>query len=295
VSTIIGVDAGGTSTTAVVWRDGLPVGRAVGGAGAVRPTRAVAAATRIADTVRSALSEARLLRADVLVVGAAGVGRSEEREELRTALRMHDLAERTVIITDIELALAAAFGGDPGIVLIAGTGSIAVARRPDGTIARAGGHGWQMGDEGSGYWIGRMALQAIARAADGRGGASRLMEEIGPIIRITRFEELVRWSVTAAPSEVAALAPGVAAAAAAGDAMAAAILDRATEELVALVAALAPAPAAPPIPIALSGGLLAPGRPLRDRVTSRLSGLPGVIVREGPLDPVAGALVLAGG
>lgn len=294
MSIVIGVDAGGTATTAAVWRDGTPLGRAVGGAGAVRPTRAVAAATRIADTVRTALSEARLLRGDVLVVGAAGVGRDEERQELRGALRNHDLADRLVITTDVELVLAAAFGTGPGIVLIAGTGSIAVARRADGSVARAGGHGWQIGDEGGGYWIGRMALQALARAHDGRGAATTLLEAIGPIVRLTSFPEVVRWSVTAAPNEVAALVPGVAAAAAGGDAMAIAILDRATEELGTLVRALVPGDGAG-ADVALSGGLLTAGRPLRDRVIAHLGAIPGVQLREGPLDPVAGALGLAGG
>jgi len=294
MSVVIGVDAGGTATTAAVWRDGAPLARAVGGAGAVRPTRAVAAATRIADTVRTALSEARLLRGDVLVVGAAGVGREEERQELRAALRNHDLAGRLVVTTDVELVLASAFGTGPGIVLIAGTGSIAVARRPDGSVARTGGHGWQIGDEGGGYWIGRMALQALARAHDGRGSATTLLEAIGPIMRLTAFPEVVRWSVTAAPNEVAALVPGVAVAAARGDAMAIAILDRATEELGTLVRALTPAGSAD-AEVALSGGLLTPGRPLRERVAAHLGAISGIRLREGPLDPVGGALVLAGG
>lgn len=288
---VIGVDAGGTASTAVVWRDGTEAGRARGGAGAVRPTRAMAAASNIADTVRVALTQAGALRGDVLVVGAAGAGREEERMELRTALRMHDLADRLLVTTDVELALAAAFGSGPGIVLIAGTGSITVRRGEDGSLSRSGGFGWQMGDEGGGYWIGRMGLQALSRSTDGRGGSTTLLETMGPIVRCGTFQELVRWSVTATPSEVAALAPGVVAAAEGGDQMASAILDRAADELVGLVRAIQPETGASTV--ALSGGLIGTGGPLRERVEARLSELADVQVRQRPLDPVEGALGLA--
>src|SRR5690606_5741852 len=141
-----------------------------------------------------------------LVVGAAGVGRSAEREELRAALRTHELAGRLVVTTDVELAMAAAFGTGPGLLLVAGTGSIALRRDASGTLRRAGGHGWQMGDEGSGYWIGRQALQALSRASDGRGPATDLRERFTTALRLSSVDDLVRWSVAAAPGEVAALA-----------------------------------------------------------------------------------------
>ena len=82
------------------------------------------------------------------MVGAAGAGRPEERDELRSALRSEDLADQIHITGDIEIALAAAFGNDPGIVVTSGTGSVAVARDSFGRLHRAGGYGWQMGDEG---------------------------------------------------------------------------------------------------------------------------------------------------
>ncbi|HUG28537.1 MAG TPA: BadF/BadG/BcrA/BcrD ATPase family protein [Gemmatimonadales bacterium] len=291
MSVIIGVDAGGTATTARVWRDGAIIGTACGGAGAVRPTRAVAAATRIADTVRSALTEPRLLRGDVLVVGAAGVGRETEREELRAALRTHDLAGRLLVTTDVELAMAAAFGAGPGLLLVAGTGSIALHREASGAVRRAGGHGWQMGDEGSGYWIGRQALQALSRAHDTRGPATTLGERFGPTLRLASHDELVRWSVAAAPSEVASLAALVQDAAAAGDAVASQIVDDAARELLALITTLGGAEA--PVEVALVGGLLRGGQPLRDRLVALLEADPRLTVRAGDLDPVTGALVLA--
>ncbi len=291
MSIIIGVDAGGTATTARVWQDGAVIGTARGGAGAVRPTRAVAAATRIADTVRAALTEPRMLRGDVLVVGAAGVGREAEREELRAALRTHELADRLLITTDVELAMAAAFGTGPGLLLVAGTGSIALHRDASGAVRRAGGHGWQMGDEGSGYWIGRQALQALSRAHDARGPATTLGERFASTLRLASHDELVRWSVAAAPSEVASLAALVQEAAAAGDAVASQIVDGAAGELYALITTLAGADA--PALVALVGGLLRGGQPLRGRLAALVDADPRLSQRAGDIDPVTGALVLA--
>ena len=173
---IVGVDAGGSKTRAVAWKDGEAVGQALGGAGAVRPGRALAAAGVIAEQARRVLANAGVLRAETLVVGAAGVGREVERRELGQALRGESVAERVVVVTDVELAEAAAFGDGPGIVLSAGTGSIAVGRDAAGESFRQGGYGWQMGDEGSGYAIGRLALVAVGRARDGRGEETSLTD-----------------------------------------------------------------------------------------------------------------------
>lgn len=285
---LVGVDAGGTATTARVWRDGVALATARGGAGAVRPARTVAAAARIADTARVALAEAGVRRADHLVVGAAGAGRDPERSELRSALRGHDVAESLTVVTDVELALAAAFGRGPGILLAAGTGSIALRREPDGGLRRAGGYGWQAGDEGSGYWIGREALSAVGRARDGRGPATTLGSHLATLLRVQGEGALVRWSVAASPAEVAALAPAVHAAVEAGDPVALGILERAASELAALVRALGPEPAE----VALTGGLLRPGRALRGLVQRELAGAGALVVRADDIEPVDGALAL---
>src|SRR3954449_1453632 len=99
--TLIGADVGGTKTAVGVSHDGKLVGRADGPGAAVRPGRALASASTIIEVVRSALSAAGRLHADVLLVGAAGAGRPTEREELRTALRSESLASQVVVTTDI--------------------------------------------------------------------------------------------------------------------------------------------------------------------------------------------------
>ena len=95
----IGVDVGGTKTAAAVAIDGKEVSRAEGVGGAVRPGRALASATVIAETVRRALASAGKLRGTILMVGASGAGRPEEREELRSALRSEELADQIHIST----------------------------------------------------------------------------------------------------------------------------------------------------------------------------------------------------
>src|SRR5207253_2310896 len=97
-----------------------------------------------------------------------GAGRPQERADLEAALVQAGLARRVRVMADGEVALSTAFADGAGIIVSAGTGSIAYARDPAGQLHRAGGYGWQLGDEGGGYWLGRRALDGGARAADGR-------------------------------------------------------------------------------------------------------------------------------
>jgi N-acetylglucosamine kinase-like BadF-type ATPase len=291
---VVGVDAGGTKTAAVVGDGHTILGRADGPGGAIRPGRALVAASAIADTVRRALSASGHLMADALVVGAAGAGRESEREELERALRSEQIGRRIVVTTDIEVALAAAFGRGPGIVVSAGTGSIAIARTEAGVLHRSGGYGWQMGDEGSGYAIGRAALSALSRAADGRGPRTTLTQRLLAAIRVPDFEGLIGWAATASAAEVSSLAPTVLEAASEGDLVAQGIVDYAARELSQLVLSLLPHfPEDLPIPVAVTGGILSPERALRSMVLSRLSEDRRLNLIKFSIEPALGALHLA--
>ena len=291
---LIGADVGGTKTAVAVSEDGKIVGRADGPGAAVRPGRALASASTIIEVVRSALSAAGRLHADVLLVGAAGAGRPTEREELRTALRSESLASQVVVTTDIEIALAAAFGDGPGIVVSAGTGSVAVGRDQTGKQYRIGGYGWQMGDEGSGYAIGRASLGAVSRAVDGRSPGTALSDRVLQASRSADFDSLVRWAAGASPAEVAALAPHVLAVAAEGDPLAQGIADYAARELSQLAICLLPKmDLTPPVRVAITGGLLGPDQPLRKTLLAKLSEEPAFEPTDAPVDSVAGALRLA--
>jgi glucosamine kinase len=260
----------------------------------VRPGRALAAATRIAATARQALTEARLLQADLLVIGAAGAGREPEKSELRDGLRNERLAERVMVVGDLDIALEAAFGTGPGVVLISGTGSVAVGRTADGKVHRRGGYGWQISDEGSGFAIGRAGLIAIGLAQDGRGRETKLTKTLIEGSPVDAIDQLIRWSVVADPSEIAGLAQVVFRTAAQGDQVAQAIVNRAADDLVELASALltlfGPKKA---VPLALAGGNLAPDRALRAPLLDRVKKVARFAVSPEPVVPAEGALAIA--
>ncbi|MEP6574230.1 MAG: BadF/BadG/BcrA/BcrD ATPase family protein [Gemmatimonadota bacterium] len=293
---LAGADVGGTSTTVIVSNGERELGRAEGAGAAVRPGRALASAAMIAETVRSALAMAGTLRCSTLVIGAAGAGREIEREELRSALRQEGFADQIVVTTDIEIALAAAFGNDPGIVVTAGTGSVAVARDAHGRQHRSGGYGWQMGDEGSGYAIGRGALGAVSRAADARGPRTELTARILEFTRSENLDSLVRWTARAGVAEVAALAPTVLRTAAQGDTVASGIADYAARELAQLVQHLLQHfgdDERREVAVAFNGGLIAKDGLLAAALRAKLADEPRLRVLERPIDSASGAIAMA--
>ncbi|HKT60019.1 MAG TPA: BadF/BadG/BcrA/BcrD ATPase family protein, partial [Gemmatimonadales bacterium] len=222
-------------------------------------------------------------------------GREPERDELRKALRGENLASLVVVSTDIEIALAAVFDTGPGIVVSAGTGSVAVGRDRTGKQHRIGGYGWQMGDEGSGYAIGRAALGAVSRAADGRSPRTALSDRVLAASRSESFDDLIRWAAGASPAEVASLAPHVLEIAAHGDPLAQGICDYAARELTQLAVCLVPMmDVEPPVGVALTGGLLSSEGPLRRAVLARLREDANLAPIETRVDAVEGAIRLAG-
>ena len=290
---LIGADVGGTKTAVVVSVDGELVAREEGPGAAVRPGRALVSAAVIADVARRALSAAGRIRGDVLVVGAAGARRPAEQGELQSALRGEGMADTVIVTTDIAIALEGAFGEGPGIVVSAGTGSVAVGRDAAGVLHRMGGYGWQMGDEGSGYAIGRAALGAVSRAWDGRSPETQLTPRMLEATRSADFDTLVRWAASAGPAEVASLAPTVLEVASRGDVVAQGIADYAARELSQLALNLIPRlEGAGRIPVVVTGGLLASAH-LRRAVVGKLAEDPALESVDAPVDAALGAIRIA--
>ena len=132
------------------------------------------------------------------------------------------------------MALTAGAGDGPGIVVICGTGSICYGRNEQGQAARSGGWGYILGDEGSGYWIGRRALAAVVRHADGRGPATTLAARVLQHFRVRGVPDLVQEVHLRDPRRhrVASIAEAVQAACDEGDVVARDIVERACDELV---------------------------------------------------------------
>ncbi len=297
MKTLLGVDAGGSHTTAAVAdAHGTVLVRAEGGPGAVRPRAATRAAKAIFEACRDALTKAeREVRGDVLVVGAAGVGREEERLALQAALEETGIAPRVVVTSDGAIALQSAFGDRPGIALMAGTGSVAWARLESGEMARVGGLGAVLGDQGSGYDLGRQGLRAAGLALEGRGPATRLTELLLHRLQLAALGDLVRWSTTATTPAVAALAPVVLDAAAAADAVAGGIADACADDLARHVRALADRfPRGAAVRVALGGSLLARSADYRKRVVARIvAEVMAAEIADAPVDAVLGAIQMA--
>ncbi len=262
----------------------------------MRPGGAAESAAVLAETARRAAAQAGLdLPAEHAVVGAAGAGRAQEQTELEAALVEAGVARRVRVLADGEVALATAFGAGPGILVNAGTGSIAYARDPAGELHRAGGYGWQLGDEGGGYWLGRRALDVAARSQDGRGEGSTLLARLLGALGLQHFDDLVRWTATATPAQMAALAPHVLNAAREGEGVARQAVDDAARELVELVDVLARHfPGTSPVPVAIAGGLLLPQSPLTAALRERLgAALKRARLVPDRIDSAVGALKLA--
>ncbi|HKK92645.1 MAG TPA: BadF/BadG/BcrA/BcrD ATPase family protein [Longimicrobiales bacterium] len=293
----VGVDGGGTRTRAVALdEDGRELGRADGEAALIDPLRPEAAADAVERTIRSAVASAgNGLPAAALWAGLAGAGSERARSAVEDVLRGRNLARATVVGTDLEAAFRDAFPEGPGILLIAGTGSVATGRGDGGEEMRVGGWGALLGDEGSGYRIGLEGLRAAMRMADGRAHPTGLLPALIEASGCPSVADLPVWVAEASKGQVAALVRIVVEAADAGDAAAGHILGEAVEALADHATALREslAPWGGPADVALAGGLLAsPEALIRTRVVVELEQR-GLRVSDRVVDAARGAANLA--
>jgi len=295
---VIGVDGGGSRTRVLVGTaEGEVLATMDGPKSAVSPGHAAHSAEVIADLVARALSEIAqpgTVFPRVLYCGVAGTGREEERRALHAALDAKELAEEVIIDSDGLIAMYDAFEDRAGILLVVGTGSIAYGRSPAGETVRCGGWGPTFGDEGSGGWIGKRALGIVAASSDGREPATALLFPILAATQCEDVEDLIPWAAAADARAFATLAPVVFSTAAAGDQRANALITLAAEELVLHIRALARqlfTDERAAVAVALSGGLMDRGSPLRKRLEQRLkSAVPGANLRSEEVLPARGAL-----
>jgi len=290
VTAVLGLDVGGTHSRARLVRDGAVVADADG------PSASLAAAgrDRAGAAVRSLLGELALgpgARLDAVCVGTAGTGAAESDAffvELLTPLTRQG---RVVVVNDARLVLAAD-GLAEGIACIAGTGSIAV-----GVVAgreeRAGGWGYLLGDEGSGYWVVREALRELALRRDTHAPLGPLGGAVMGAAHCPDMASLLqRWFDRPSPDEWAALAPLVIDC---GDTFGEDIAERTALALASIISAVNVQLGEPPgLPVLLAGGLLTQHQGIAARTArAAKSLLPGADVRVLRDPPVAGAVRLA--
>jgi N-acetylglucosamine kinase-like BadF-type ATPase len=239
------------------------------------------ACERLVNALSELREQAGVAGYDAVVAGIAGVWLPEEQQRVAQVLRWMARERRVLlgelrVVSDAEIAVEGAFAGRPGVVLIAGTGTIAIGRTPSGELVRCGGWGIELDDEGSGAWIGREGLTAVVRALDGRGQPTRLAQKLAELYPSIRLEQ--PRTIVAAYNErlfdYPVLTPLVMACAEEGDAVCHSILVRAADHLVELLLPLRRHFRRRPIPLALLGGMLENHTLLAQLFRERLAQIP---------------------
>ena len=293
----IGIDGGGTRTTAVIGdAGGRELARTTGAAGLVDPRWPLAAVETIIRLVRELLLQVGSPPpVEALCAGLAGTGVPESREAVRHALRASGVARRIVLCSDGEIALEGALPDRAGILLVSGTGSIAWGRGVDGRVQRCGGWGSILGDEGSGYALGRAGLMAALRAHDGRGPSTALLPAMLSSLGLEDPERLRGWAGRAEKGEIAARAVDVIRLAEEGEPVAVELVREGATALAEHARALLErlGPWRDPVPVVLHGGL--GDQPIfAAAVEAALTGSRVPVRFQSPAsDPVAGALRIA--
>lgn len=293
----LGIDGGGTKTSCLIGDDRSVLGSARSGASNVVRVGEVQSRKALAEVIDQACSVAKVDPAQITraCVGAAGAARPEVVKFVRKVIA--EIVGRKCeieVVGDMIIALQAPFGSGPGVIVIAGTGSIAYGRSASGATARAGGWGHAVSDEGSGHWIGRAAVARILRASDeSEESAKVLLEACEKSWGVCTLEELVLKANASPSPDFAELFPAVLGAADSGDELATAVLSQAGSELAKLggivVRRLFPNEA--DVPVAMSGGIFANSSVVREVFYNELSReCPSAAVNAAIADPVQGAL-----
>lgn len=256
----LGIDGGGTRTTAWLADErGRVLARAVAGPSNPLKVGFEACEREILRAVRKALREAHIAptfrsapnrggknaalkggatkgKIEALVVGLAGVDRPPVHARILRWLKKSIPAQHHLLTSDAAIALHAAIGNAPGIIVISGTGSIAYARDERGNVLRSGGWGTAYDDAGSGFELGRRAIVAALHDYDGRGRHTLLGKEICRVLRLRDITQIILKPMT--PLDIAALFPIVLKAAGRRDLVAKYLLDGAANDLAMLARAL---------------------------------------------------------
>lgn len=232
MSFVLGIDGGGSKTAAAV-SDGVAVlaSHTAGGCN-LNSVSGEQARMALGEAVKGALAAAGISANDIESVCAGVAGAAAPEVAARIAQILSELLPRASIqvVGDTVIALEAAFAGGSGLVCISGTGSVAYGRNERGEVARAGGWGRMVSDEGSGHWIGLHAVSQCLRALD-MGRSSQLITGIMEYWRIVTREQLVQHCHREQVPNYAELFPVVLAIAEAGDPLASELITSAGYEL----------------------------------------------------------------
>jgi len=262
-SYILGIDGGGNKTLALLADGaGRVVGRGTAGPSNYQVVGVEATYAALDAAVNAALAGVPGVRLAAICLGMAGAGRPQDQAIIQTWAQTRYPGVPALVVHDAQLVLAAGTPAGWGIAIVSGTGSLAYGANPAGQTARAGGWGYLLGDEGSGYAIGLAGLRAVARAADGRAPQTALTGAALSHWGLDGPQGLIGHIYGAADprTEIARLAPVVKRVGQEGDPAAQVILQAAGRELALAARAVARQLGLDsPIPCALAGGVLVKG------------------------------------
>lgn len=303
----LGIDGGGSKTTCAVGDDSHTIATAIAGPSNIVRVGEQLTRESLHQCVRQACAAAGISAAQIarVCIGGSGAARPELAAIVRSILA-EVIPTPIDVLGDMEIALEAAFDEGSGVVVIAGTGSIAYGRNRQGKTLRAGGWGFAIGDEGSAHWIGRMAINAVLRAVD----EAKDEPEAEPRACSAQEPSLLSilcasWGVTSAldlaragnatpPPNFASLFPPVATST---DELAKRILASAGRELARLAAVVSTrlfSGTETSVPVAMVGGVFRYAPAVREAFYNELRKLDArMVVNPEVIEPVEGALRLA--
>jgi glucosamine kinase len=293
----IGIDGGGTKTTCAVGDDVTLLASATAGPSNI--VRVGDAQTResLHRCIREACAAAGITLQQVsrTCLGGSGAGHPELARVVREIVA-ELLSTPIDVVGDMQIALEAAFDTGKGVIVIAGTGSIAYGRDRQGRTLRAGGWGFAIGDEGSAHWVGRSAIQSLLRASDRRDGVadSPLAKALFKRWNVNSFADLARAANSVPPPDFAALFPALLSS---RDDLATEVLRNAGRELAELASAVLErlfAQQETLIPVAMTGGVFRHSEVVRQTFYNELRKLDSrAEIQAHVVEPVEGALRMA--
>ena len=298
---LIGIDGGGTKTdSAIADLSGKIINQTIGKPSNFLVVGIEEAVENIFNLIEENLFllEGNFSDVKQIVIGVAGAGRDEDALLLEKGFK--DYAEQqgvhfkgVKVFSDAHIALEGAFPNSAGCILIAGTGSILFGKDEKGTIHRVGGFGRLIGDEGSGYSIGKKALNAVSKASDGRGEETLIAELLNAKMNSNSANGIIN-KVYREKLDIASVAKIVIEASEEGDPVAEDILDEEADELILHIRSIISIIQTDKLKIAFSGSLIDNKNYYSDLLKQKIkSTLPNVIPVKAAFPPVGGAILFA--
>ena len=297
MSIIVGLDGGGTKTKCVFAEEsGNSILELTGGPSNFLTIGNEKAVLNILSVIKTGLSElnASMDNVSILLAGVSGAGRKFHADELKAALikKLPAALINVYIESDARVALEGALAGEPGAVLIAGTGSVIFGKDKSGKIHRVGGFGRIIGDEGSGYSIGVKTLKLISNMLDGRNKKDELLEQFNTIFHIKDENDLI--SLVHNPGfDVASIAMFTIKNADEGRREAQGILDQESDELIKLIAVVRDKVGLKPLKLVLTGSLIENKNYYSQLLIKKIKVLKDIELADRKYSPEMGAVIMA--